>query len=130
MRKAAALGFMMLVCGSPAFGQQVRFTGTTSADPILIRDALQQLARHAYAAEGCSSLTEVSSEILPESFEPGPTYRVAAKGVRYERWNATLCGRSVSYLFGYWPSPEGGSLFQVSHPFPEGEQGSPPKRQP
>ena len=129
MRIAGALGAMVLACSHPAMAQQVRFTGQTGADQTLLRDALQQLARHAYATLSCATLTAVSSTVLPDGFEPRPANRVAARIVRYERWDATLCGRTVSYLFGYWPSPEGGSMFQVSYPFPaQAEAVSPASR--
>jgi len=123
--RLAVLGMILLACGQPAAAQQVRFTGETRADERLIADALQQLARHAYATQNCATLTELEATVLPESFDPGPRYRVQPAGVRYERWNAILCGRSVAYLIGFWPSAEGGFMFQVSHPFPEVVQSAP-----
>jgi|GEM_PF-6376969 len=40
-----------------------------------------------------------------------PKYRVTQARVTYERWDANLCGRVTPFLIGFWPSPEGGTMF-------------------
>lgn len=118
MRLAAAIGAMLLFAAGPAAAEQVRFTGNTTADATLIRDALQNILRHAYGTQGCASLTAVEAAVLPGYVPADDRYRVQQSDVRYERWDAVLCERPVSYLVGFWPSPEGGTMFQVSHPLP------------
>lgn len=125
-----ALAALLCFTATPAAAQQVRFTGYTTAEPTLIRDTLNQLVRHAAATQACTELTAVEAAVLPPDYRPAdPRYRAAAEGaaedVTYERWDAMLCGRTVAYLVGFWPSPEGGTMFQLSHPFPSGEAASP-----
>ena len=119
--KYAFLAMMLFAAASPAAADQVRFTGRTSAtDPILIRDALQNILRYAHATQQCTTLSSVEASVLPADYRPAdPRYRVADGPVTYERWDAVLCGRSTPFLVGFWPAPEGGTMFQVSHPIPD-----------
>ena len=119
MRLAFTLGVLLLMCSQTAPAAQVRFTGRTNADPVLIKDALQDILRVAQANQGCTTLSDVRSTVLPEDYVPeDERYRVAEAKVRYERWDVTLCDRPDSFLFSFWPSPEGGSLFALGYPLP------------
>lgn len=102
----------------PARADQVHFTGHTTVDELVIRDALQNILRVAVAREQCNQLSAVEARVLPADYRPAdPAYRVAPDA-RYERWEVTLCGRVVPFLLGFWSAPEGGTMFQVGHPFP------------
>lgn len=111
---------LMLACGmaTPARADQVHFTGTTTVDAAVIHDALQNILRVAAVSEHCSMMTAVQSSLLPQGYRPPHGYEVAAAGAHYERWNVTLCGRVVPFLLGFWTPPEGGTMFQVSYPYP------------
>lgn len=98
---------------------QVRFTGRTTADATLTRDAVQEVARFSAHALKCDRLTGVEATIMPEGWQPAdPNFRIGPPGTIYERWDAAGCGRGVPFLIAFWKPPEGGTMFQVGHPFP------------
>jgi hypothetical protein len=99
--------------------QQVRFTGRTTADAVLIGDALGNILRFASASRNCQALSAVEASVLPADYVPGdPKYRVGEGKVVYERWDANLCGEVTTFLVHFWPSPQGGTMFSVSYPYP------------
>ena len=100
--------------------QQVRFTGHTTVDAVVIRDSLQQVAQVAAGRERCTELTAVEARVLPADYRP-PDPGPAPADARYERWDVTLCGRIVPFLLGFWHPSEGGTMFRITHPFPTGE---------
>ena len=109
-----------LAVGSPpaANPRQIRFTGRTTADATLIKDALRHVLLYG-ATKACHSLSVVEASILPADYVPSdPKYRVGEGKVIYERWNADLCGRITTFLVHFWPSPEGGTMFSISYPYP------------
>ena len=118
-------GFILaaaLAAAAPDAAQpsQIRFTGHTTADATLIRDALNEVARFSGHALKCGELTAVEASILPDGWQPAdPNYRIGPPGTRYERWAVAQCGRTVPFLLGFWNAAEGGTLFQVGYPFPE-----------
>ena len=115
---AAALSLASMLPTS-ARADQVRVTGQSTADAILIRDAVQQILRVGAGALECNKLTAVEASVLPDDWRPAdPEYRLGPPGTRYERWEATLCDRVVPFLLGFWDAPEGGTMFQVGYPFP------------
>lgn len=115
----------MLLIAAPgrfALADPVHFTGETTADTTLITDALRVLQRLAQDRLQCATLGAVRSEILPPRYVPpgGPGPEGAARTV-YERWTASLCGKEVPFLLGFWPAAEGGTMFRVQYPFPAGD---------
>lgn len=99
--------------------QQVHFTGRTTADAVLIRDALGNIMRFAAARDNCSTLSAVEADVLPADYVPAdPKYRVGEGRVTYERWDAHLCGRVTRFLVHFWSAPQGGTMFSVSYPYP------------
>ena len=114
---AAGLAVLVLAMPAAAQQQQVRFTGRTTVDAVVIRDALRQVLMVAAAREGCPTIEAVEADVLPEGYEPPESYRIAA--TRYERWDVTMCGRVVPFLLGFWHPPEGGTMFQIGYPFPQ-----------
>ena len=114
------LSALLVACGmaAPASADQIRFTGETSVDAVVIRDALQNVLRVAAVSEHCNAMSAVESSLLPHDYRPPQAYDAAPAGARYERWNVTLCGRVVPFLLGFWTPPEGGTMFQVGYPYP------------
>ena len=112
-----------LVASLPATATQVRFTGPTTADSTLTMDTLRNVALLGPGQLSCPTVEAVEvQEILPESFMPPAKYVPAGStSVRYERWNATFCGKVVALLIAFWPAPTGGMMFQVSYPYPAAE---------
>jgi hypothetical protein len=121
---ATALSLASMLPAS-ARADQVRVTGESTADATLIRDAVQQILRIGAGALECHELTAVEASVLPDDWRPAdPKYRLGPPGTRYERWEATLCGRAVPFLIGFWDAPEGGTMFQVGYPFPAAAEGA------
>lgn len=118
--RTALLGLALLtfVTGAPALADQVHFTGDTTVDEVVIRDALQTIARVAAARENCGTMSDVEASLLPADYRPPEGYAVAPAGGHYELWNVTLCGRVVPFLLGFWTPPEGGTMFQIGYPYP------------
>ena len=125
IKLAAALSLASMLPTS-ARADQVRVTGESTADATVIRDVLQQILLVGAGALECNQLTLVEASVLPEGWLPAdPKYRPGPPGTRYERWEATLCGRVVPFLLGFWDAPGGGTMFQVGFPFPAAAEKSP-----
>jgi hypothetical protein len=108
-----------LVAASPAWADQVHFTGQTTATPQLIKDTLQNILLFSHTTKKCDTLSAVESTILPKTYVPtDPKYRVGQPPIVYESWYATLCGEQTKFLISFWPSPEGGTMFSVGYPYP------------
>jgi hypothetical protein len=111
---------------APARAEQVHFTGVTSVDEVVIRDTLQNILRVA-AARGCNRLDAVEASMLPAAYRPdGGSDDAERPGLRYERWDVTLCGIVLPHLLGFWQPPEGGTMFQIILPYPADAPGAPP----
>jgi hypothetical protein len=119
----AAFAALILAAGmtGPARADQVHFTGDTSADATVIRDALQNVLRVAAVSEHCSTMSAVQSSLLPQDYRPPQGYDAAPATAHYERWDVTLCGRVVPFLLGFWTPAEGGTMFQIGYPYPADE---------
>lgn len=100
--------------------QQVEFTGQTTADMTLLRDAFENVKLVALGKFDCSSVDRVVSEVLPRSYEPPGEKK--QEGATYERWTARFCGKDVPFLLTFWPAKEGGMMFSVGYPFPSDEK--------
>jgi hypothetical protein len=104
---------------APATADQVRFTGNTTADTTLIRDALQNILLVGQAQLKCTSLEAVEATILSPKYRPPEAYAQPDKRKStYESWNATLCGRPTKFLITFWPADDGGTMFAVGYPYP------------
>ena len=119
----AAFAALLLAAGmtAPARADQVHFTGDTSADAAVIRDALQNVLRVTAVSEHCSTMSAVQSSLLPQNYRPPRGYDAAPATAHYERWDVTLCGRVVPFLLGFWTPAEGGTMFQIGYPYPTDE---------
>lgn len=95
------------------------FTGTTTADMTVARDALKQIQLIGLGKFDCGVIEGVEAEVLPKTYRPemNHDFTRAANEV-HERWTVSLCGRREPFLVGFWPAPEGGVMFHVAHPFP------------
>jgi hypothetical protein len=103
----------------PAPAVEIAFTGQTTADARLIGDAMQEVVRFSAHALKCDKLTAVKASMQPEGWQPADSnFRIGPASTRYERWEVAQCGRIVPFLIGFWKAPEGGTMFQVAHPFP------------
>jgi hypothetical protein len=104
----------------PAYADQIRFTGQTTADETLIQDALRNVMLIA-AAEHCTSLEGVQAKILSPGYKPAATAsRPEGENATYEAWTATLCGKPTKFLITFWPAEDGGTMLAVGYPYPKG----------
>lgn len=108
-----------MVFAQPVLADQVHFTGATTADVTLIKDALHQILLYSNATEHCPTLEGVEAKILSPTYKPVDAAKrpEAGKGT-YESWTATLCGKPVKFLITFWPASDGGTMFAVTHPYP------------
>lgn len=110
----------VLAFSLPAFAQQVRFTGDTTANQTLLVDALRMVALLGPGRFNCPTVEAVEAQVLPESFSPpGNDKPEGDNPTTYERWDATFCGKVVPLLIAFWPAEQGGMMFRVGLPFPE-----------
>jgi hypothetical protein len=121
MRHGALALTAILLAAQPAHAQQqFHFTGETTASPVLIHDAMQNVAMYGRAALRCTDITAVESRVLPASYVPGnPQYRIGTGTVVREAWNVTLCGKQVRFLLTFWPDGSGGTMFGIGYPYPD-----------
>ena len=119
MKSALLLAIAALGLSQPARADEVRFTGNTTADVTLIKDALHNILLYGNAADQCSNLESVEAKILSPSYKPSDaaTRPEAGKG-RYESWTATLCGKPTKFLMTFWPANDGGTMFAITVPYP------------
>lgn len=93
---------------------QVRFTGETTAEEALIDDVMQQLVSYIHNNLKCENVELVEAKVLPaDSIKRNPTDPEGKNPATYERWDATYCGTSKSFLVVFWPSKEGGTMFRI-----------------
>ncbi len=119
---------LALAVAAPAQADQVHFTGVTSVDNVVIRDTLQNILQVA-AARGCNQLTAVEASMLPADYRPADAGQHGDRpGLRFERWDVTLCGTALPFLLGFWNAPQGGTMFQIILPYPA--DAPPARRQP
>lgn len=109
-----------LSLSQPAFAQQVRFTGETTANETLLVDTLRTVALLGPGRFSCPTVEAVEAQVLPESFSPpGNDNPEGTNPTTYERWDANFCGKIVPLLIAFWPAEQGGMMFRVGLPFPE-----------
>lgn len=131
MTRRLILG-MMLSCAlavqaaaqtsAPASPQQsavpsptVTFVGQSRATVPLKRDVVAMISAYSQARHSCRIITKIESTPLAQTYEPKTAmFRATAPGHFYERWNVDLCGTKRPFLVGMWPSPKGGTDFQVA----------------
>lgn len=118
MTRLTALIALPLLFAAPARADQVHFTGVTTVDAVVIRDALQNILMVAVASERCNALSAVEASVLPPDYRPPAAHAGAHAGARYERWDVTLCGRVVPFLLGFWNAPDGGTMIEIGYPYP------------
>jgi hypothetical protein len=119
MKAAFLMAIAALAFPQPANAEQVRFTGSTTADVTLIKDALHNILLYGVARDECSSLESVEAKILSPSYKPADaaTRPEAGKGT-YESWTATLCGKPTKVLMTFWPADDGGTMLAITVPYP------------
>jgi hypothetical protein len=119
MRVALVLTAMGVLIGPPVEAETFRFTGTTTVDMTVAKDALRVVQQIGSAKLDCGVIQSVEVEVLPSTYAPSNTdnYAGSAKET-YERWTVTLCGKTEPFLLGFWPASDGGVMFHVGYPFP------------
>ena len=119
MKFSYVLGAFGIFAAQSALADQVHFTGNTTADVTLIKDALQNILVYSKVAENCPTLDGVEAQILSPAYKPvDAATRPEAGNGTYESWTATLCGKSVKFLITFWPASEGGTMLAVTYPYP------------
>ena len=106
------------ICATSAMAEQLRFTGQTTANVVLIKDTLRQIQLVGQAQNNCGVISAVEASILPKNFQPSKAYRVGAGSVIYEAWSTMMCGNEIKFLISFWPAPDGGMMFAVGYPYP------------
>jgi hypothetical protein len=106
------------VCATSAMAEQLRFTGQTTANLVLIKDTLRQIQLVGQAQNNCGVVSAVEASILPKGFQPSKAYRVGDGSIIYETWSTTMCGKEIKFLISLWPAPNGGMMFAVGYPYP------------
>jgi hypothetical protein len=108
----------LLLVGLTATGvraqEQVRFTGTTSADEQLIHDAFQNIVLYVRENLKCDTIEQVAAEVLPD----GKVKRDAAQPegtgpATYELWTVSFCGKEQPFLVVFWEAKEGGTMYRI-----------------
>ena len=114
-RKRAALVMGAVLAMPMSFAQeQIHFTGQTTADAQLIKDALGSIADYLKDNANCPSVGDVESEILPEdTVKRDPGQPEGTSPATYELWTATSCGKQQSFLVVFWAAKEGGTMFRI-----------------
>jgi hypothetical protein len=99
---------------------QVRVTGTTNADGVLIHDILQHVTLFG-GAFNCPAPSTVQTSVIPAARIPASAeYRSPSDEAFYEEWRADFCGTQRDFFISHWPDPNGGSFLKVSYPYPDG----------
>lgn len=115
-----ALVISSTVCATPAIAEQLRFTGHTAANLVLIKDTLRQIQLVGQELHNCGVVSAVEATVLPKDFQPSEAYRVGKGSVSYETWSTTMCGNEIKFLISFWQAPNGGMMFAVGYPYPPG----------
>ena len=119
MTKALLCFAAIFGAAQPAHADQVAFTGNTTANVTLIKDALHNILLYADATAHCSSLESVEARVISPAYKPADaaTRPEAGKGT-YESWTVSLCGKPTRFLLTFWPASDGGTMFAVTVPYP------------
>lgn len=118
VRAAVVIAGSVTLCAAPAMAEQLRFTGQTTANVMLIKETLRNIQLVGQGQRNCGVISAVDARVLPESYLPTGAYRVGKGKVVYETWSTTMCGDVVKFLISFWPAPDGGTLFAVGYPYP------------
>jgi len=114
---AAAAALASSAAAAPV---QVRVTGTTNADSVLMKDILQHVALFG-AAFNCPAPSAVQTSVIaPSRIATSAEYRAPSDHAFYEEWKADFCGKQQDFFITHWPDPNGGSFLKVSYPYPAG----------
>jgi hypothetical protein len=116
------LALLLAAAPDAAALAKIGISGRTAApDAATARAALNEAGAFAAGhALKCGERGAVTASLMPKGWVPAdPNFRLGPKGARYERWDISLCGRSVPFLVVFWKK-KGRPDFQVAHPFPAG----------
>ena len=117
------LALLLVAAPDSAALAKIGITGRTAApDSATAQAALNDAGGFAAGdALKCSDRGAVVASLMPKGWVPAdPNFRIGPKRARYERWDITLCGKSVPFLVVFWKDKKAGPQFQVAHPFPAG----------
>lgn len=94
--------------------EQVRFTGSTSANEKLIHDAFQHILLYVRASLKCQNIDLVEAEVLPDGAVKRDATQPEGTGPAiYERWTVTFCGKKQPFLIAFWDAKEGGTMYRI-----------------
>ena len=94
--------------------EQVRFTGTTSADEQLIHDAFQNIALYVRDSLKCDRIEQVAAEVLPDGTVKRDAAQPEGTGpATYEMWTVSFCGKKQPFLVVFWEAKEGGTMYRI-----------------
>lgn len=117
--RTGLLAALAVVMADAAQAETFRFTGTTTADTVVVRDALQHVQLMGEGITNCRVIGGVEADLMPRGFKPaGLTPNIDGAPEVYERWIVSLCGKRLPLLLTFWPARQGGTMFRVTHPFP------------
>jgi hypothetical protein len=108
----------LLSASATASSVQVRITGTTRANKVLVADVLRHISVFGPKFNCLAPTTIETSAIAPWRIATSAAYRAPSEHAFYEEWIADFCGSSQNFLVSYWPDPNGGSFLKVTYPYP------------
>ena len=112
-RCLAALTSTLLM--APAMAEdQVRFTGSTTADEKLINDVFQSIAHYVLERLKCQNIELIEADVLPDGAVKRDASLPEGTGpATYEQWTVTYCGKKLPFLVVFWDAKEGGTMYRV-----------------
>lgn len=114
LQRALALLVLAFSASSAVAQEQVRFTGTTSADERLIHDAFQNIALYVRESLKCQTIDQVVAEVLPDGAIKRDAAQPEGTGpATYEQWTVSFCGKSQPFLVVFWEAREGGTMYRI-----------------
>lgn len=110
------LVFVAVVLAAPRVHSEepLRFTGQTTASPILLQNALQPIAGFVRDSLKCPKISQVNTEILPSgAIERDAKNPEGTAPATYERWTVSYCEKTRAFLVVFWTNDQGVSLYRV-----------------
>lgn len=104
----------ILVLTTAVAQEQVRFTGSTTADEKLINDAFQRIAHYVLESLKCQNIELIEADVLPDDAVKRDASQPEGTGpATYEQWTVTYCGKKQPFLVVFWDAKEGGTMFRI-----------------
>jgi hypothetical protein len=110
------IAFVVATLATPTADSQepLRFTGQTTASPVLLHDALQPIASFVRDSLKCPRISQVDTEVLPSgAIERDASKPEGTASATYERWTVSYCQKTRAFLVVFWTNDQGVAMFRV-----------------